>query len=165
MFLAIPSVTQLQTERANLAQNHQIIKLSLPGLVNVLASKDLALLKQDHRAPRRVIDSIHITARLHTESSTLSVGRSTINGRNVNVLSSVELECRLSTVDFEMEAGIGMAELSQAAQGQTTGIERDLGGISLHDEDVIDVWTSGLELEQLGHVARELGDSGFGDAG
>lgn len=91
--------------------------------------------------------------------------RSTINGRDVDVLSSVELECRLGTVDLEVEASVRVAELSQAAQGQATGVERDLGGIGLHDEDVVDVRTCSLKLEQLGHVARELGDSGFGDTG
>lgn len=87
----------------------------LPGLVNSLAAKQLTLLQQNHRPPLRLVDRIHEPARFHTESSALMVCRCTIDRRHIDVLASVELECRLRAVHLEMQARAGVAELRQAA--------------------------------------------------
>lgn len=88
-----------------------------------------------------------------------------IDRGNIDVLAGVELECRLGAVYLQMDTGAGVAELGLSANGQTTSIERDLGGVSLHDEDVVDMGAGGLQLEGLGHIAGELGDPALWNPG
>ena len=141
------------------------VVLSSPGFVHILTPEDLSLLEQHHGSPRRLIDGVYEATGLHAESSTLGVGGVSIDGGNINVLARVELECRLGAVHLQMDAGAGAAELGLSANGQATSVERDLGGIRLHDEDIVDMGAGGLELEGLGHIAGELGDPALWNPG
>lgn len=91
------------------------LRSSLPCFVNSLAAKQLTLLQQNHRPPLRLVDRIHEPARFHTEPSSLVVCRCTIDRRHIDVLASVELECRLRAVHLEMQARACVAKLRQAA--------------------------------------------------
>lgn len=139
--------------------------LILPSLVHILATEDLTLLQQHHVTPLGLIDGIHITARLNTEPSTLAMRRGPIDLRDIDVLASIELEGRFSAVHLEMEAGVGVAELRQLAQVTAARVERDLGWVGLHDEDVVDVRLGCVQHEGLGHFAGKFVDRALRDAG
>lgn len=63
-----------------------------------------------------------------------------------------------------MQAGTAVVELRETAQGQATRVERDLGWVGFHDEDVVDVRACRGECEGGCYIAGELGDSSCGDA-
>lgn len=91
--------------------------------------------------------------------------RGTVDRRHVDVLAGVELERGLGAVYLEVQTGVCVAELSQPALGQATRVERDLGRVGLHDEDVVDVRTRCGQLEGLGDLAGELVNLAVRDAG
>lgn len=137
--------------------------LVFPGLVNVLASEDLTLLQQHHGSPLGLVDGIDKATRLDAEPSTLPVRRGPIDLWDVDVFARIELEGGLRTVYLEMNPGARVAELRKLAQGQTARVERDLGRVGLHDEDVVDMRLRGMEHKGLGDVAREFGDGALWD--
>lgn len=156
----MPSIKLWQvgaTSRPKLGHNFGCLLL-LPRLVHSLAPKDLPLLQCHHVAPPGVVDGIHVTARLDTEASALAVRPTAVDPGDVDVLASVELEGRLGAVHLEMQLRDGMAELGQLAQWQVARVKRDLGRISLHDEDVVDVRVRRAQQEWLCDLARELLD-------
>lgn len=64
-----------------------------------------------------------------------------------------------------MQAGTTVVELCETAQGQATCVERDLGWVGFHDEDVVDVWACRGECEGGCYVAGELRDTARWNAG
>lgn len=137
--------------------------LLLPSLVHILAAKDLPLLQCHHVAPLGLVDGIHETAGLHTESGALAVRWGTLNPRHIDILASVELEGRLGAVHLEVQPGAGVAELGQPAYWQAARVEGDLARVGLHDEDVVNVRLGRVQHERLGDLARELVDCAMWD--
>lgn len=131
--------------------------LRFPCLVHIPATKDLPLLQEDHIPPLGDVDRIDKAAGLDAEASSLGVSRGAVDGGHVDVLSCVELESRLGAVDLEVEAGVGVAELAQQAQGLAAGVEWDLRWVGFDDEDIVDMWACCVEVEGLGHFAGEGG--------
>lgn len=65
---------------------------------------------------------------------------------------------------FEVQTAVGVAERSEATQRQIACVEGDLGGVGLHDEDIVNVCTGGGQFKGCGHIAGEFIDVSERDA-
>jgi hypothetical protein len=85
----------------------------LPASVDNLGTVLLTLLEERHRFVFRDIDSVDITTGLNAEARAGAPGGYISNSRDVDVFTSVELECWLSRVDFQVDLAFWVIERCQ----------------------------------------------------
>lgn len=140
-------------------------RITLPSSIQVPAPENLSLLENSHGPPFRLIGCVHEATGLDAESSSLAASRCPLDLGYVDVLASVELECRLGAVDLQVHLRVRVREAREELQRLGTSIQGDLGRIGLGDEDVVDVRLRRCQGKRGGDIAGEFLDAAERDAG